>query len=51
MQPVGKAISAVVAACSGVAGILVILLVAHVSAFYTVAIAFLPLALVEEKNM
>lgn len=72
MHPVGKAISAVVAACSGVAGLLVILLVAHVSvdvlmrfvfetplnatilyvsAFYMVAIAFLPLALVEEKNM
>lgn len=72
MQPVGKAISAVVAACSGVAGILVILLVAHVSldvvmrfvfetplnatilyvsAFYMVAISFLPLALVEQKDM
>lgn len=72
MQPVGKVISAVVTACSGVAGILVVLLVAHVSvdvvmryvfetplnatilyvsAFYMVAISFLPLALVEQKNM
>ncbi|MEQ6250226.1 TRAP transporter small permease [Sulfitobacter sp. HNIBRBA3233] len=72
MQAIGKAISAVVAASSGIAGVLVVLLVAHVTldvamryvfntplnatilyvaSFYMVAIAFLPLALVEEKDM
>lgn len=71
MKPIGKLISRLSAGASGVAGILVILLVSHValdvvmryvfetplnatilyvSAFYMVAISFLPLALVEEKD-
>ena len=71
MKHIGKMISWFNAGASGVAGVLVLFLVAHVSldvvmrflfeqplnatilyvsAFYMVAIAFLPLGLVEEKN-
>ena len=71
MKPIGRAISRINAGVSGIAGILVVCLVAHVtadvamrfvfetpldatilyvSAFYMVAIAFLPLGLVEEKG-
>lgn len=71
MKPIGKLISWLVAGASGIAGIMVLLLVSHVtidvlmrfmfstpldatilyvSAFYMVAIAFLPLGLVEEKD-
>lgn len=72
MKVIGRIISAIVLAGSGVAGILVLILVGHVtldvimrfvfntplnatilyvSAFYMVAIAFLPLAMVEQKDM
>lgn len=71
MKPIGKVISGINAGASGIAGILVLLMVAHVSAdvtmryvfeqpldatilyvsaFYMVAIAFLPLGLVEQKD-
>lgn len=71
MKPIGKLISGINAGASGIAGILVLLMVAHVSAdvtmryafeqpldatilyvsaFYMVAIAFLPLGLVEQKD-
>ncbi len=71
MKPIGKLISWINAGASGIAGILVLLMVAHVSAdvtmryvfglpldatilyvsaFYMVAIAFLPLGLVEQKD-
>lgn len=71
MKSVGKAISLLIAAASSVAGVMVLLLVLHVtldvlmryvfetplnstilyvSAFYMVAVAFMPLGLVEEKN-
>lgn len=71
MKTIGNLISRVVAGASGIAGILVLLLVLHVSAdvamryvferpldatilyvsaYYMVAIAFLPLGLAEEKN-
>lgn len=71
MKPIGKVISWINAGASGIAGILVLLMVAHVSAdvvmryvigqplnatilyvsaFYMVAIAFLPLGLVEQKG-
>lgn len=70
MKPVGRVISWINSAASGLAGILVLCMVAHVSAdvtmryvfeqpmdstilyvsaFYMVAIAFLPLGLVEQK--
>ncbi|WP_299565971.1 TRAP transporter small permease [uncultured Sulfitobacter sp.] len=71
MKAIGKAISWLITGLSSVAGIMVVLLVCHVtidvamrfvfetplnatilyvSAFYMVAIAFLPLAAVEEKD-
>ncbi len=71
MKPIGKAISWMITGLTSVAGIMVVLLVCHVtldvtmrfvferplnatilyvSAFYMVAIAFLPLAAVEEKD-
>jgi TRAP-type C4-dicarboxylate transport system permease small subunit len=71
MKPVGRVISWINSAASGLAGILVLCMVAHVSAdvtmryvfeqpmdstilyvsaFYMVAIAFLPLGLVEQKD-
>ncbi len=71
MKPIGKVILGINAGASGIAGILVLLMVLHVSAdvimryvfeqpldatilyvsaFYIVAIAFLPLGLVEQKD-
>lgn len=71
MKPIGRVISWINTAASGLAGILVLCMVAHVSAdvtmryvfeqpmdstilyvsaFYMVAIAFLPLGLVEQKD-
>ena len=68
MKPVGRVISWINSAASGLAGVLVLCMVAHVSAdvtmryvfekpmdlyvsaFYMIAIAFLPLGLVEQKD-
>ena len=71
MKPIGKMITWINAVASGIAGILVLIMVVHVSAdvtmryvfeqpldatilyvsaFYMVAIAFLPLGLVEQKD-